>query len=352
LRRKADLRSAVIGVLIGLGCLALLLRQVDLKQSWRILAQLDGAQILIPLAIFFVNLPLRALRWQWIFPAAARPTFGNCLVVLGIANMTNFLLPGRAGDAARCVLVGATPSFNETARTLATLAVERVLDGVAMAGMVIFAIWTLHPPRWVFQLLFVAIVIFGISIVLLVAVRYRADKLIDWARRVLRFLHMASLEKGLNDLLASFADGLSGINSAGGILGVMAITAAIWVTEALTVLGLARSLGFVVSLKSSVVATAVLGLGLMIPGAPGSLGTYELFGTEAFKLVGVPASGALALTLTIHAWVFLVNIVAGVCLLAVKGISLAQLKNRLRQQESGAETPAAETAKSAPAIHH
>ena len=49
----------------------------------------------------------------------------------------------------------------------------------------------------------------------------------------------------------------------------------------------------------------------MIPAAPGGLGTYELFGTEAFKLAGIAASSALALTLVIHAWVFVANIAAG-----------------------------------------
>jgi glycosyltransferase 2 family protein len=107
------------------------------------------------------------------------------------------------------------------------------------------------------------------------------------------------------------------------------MTAAIWITEAVTIWGLAAALGLAVSLKSAVVASAVLGLGLMIPAAPGGLGTYELFGTEAFKLAGIAASSALALTLVIHAWVFLANITLGVCLLAVKGISLTQLRNRL-----------------------
>jgi uncharacterized membrane protein YbhN (UPF0104 family) len=75
----------------------------------------------------------------------------------------------------------------------------------------------------------------------------------------------------------------------------------------------------------------------MIPAAPGGLGTYELFGTEAFKLTGIAASSALALTVVIHAWVFVANIALGICLLAVKGISLAQLRNRL-EIEPGTES--------------
>ena len=329
----------MVGVLIGLGCLAILLRQVDLKQSWHALGRLNGPFLLIPLAVFFVNLPLRAWRWQLIFPSSSRPGIGACLTVLGIGNMANFLLPGRAGDLARCVLVGRAGSLTESSRTLATLAVEKVLDGLALVGMVLFAVWALHPPHWVLDLLRVSILIFGGALVLLVALRYRTRALIDSVRRAFRIVHLSSLEEKFDGLLTSFADGLSAVSSSGQMLTLLLMTAAIWSTEAGTIWGLARALGLAVSIKSAVVASAVLGLGLMIPAAPGGLGTYELFGTEAFKLAGIAASSALALTVVIHAWVFVANIVAGMCLLAVKGISLAQLKRRLDVEPGAESTP-------------
>ncbi len=327
--RRFRVQSAVVGVLIGLGCLAIVLRQVDLKQSWKALGRLNGPFMLVPLAMLLVNLPLRALRWQLIFPSSRRPEFGECLTVLGIGNMANFLLPGRAGDLARCVLLGRGDSLNDTSRTLATLAVEKVLDGLALVGMVLFSVWVLHPPHWVFELLRVAILIFGGALALLLALRYRTRALIDTVRRGFRFVHLSSLEEKLDGLLTSFAEGLSAVSSAGQMLTLLLMTAAIWITEAGLIWGLAGALGLGVSLKSSVVASAVLGLGLMIPAAPGGLGTYELFGTEAFKLAGIAASRALALTVVIHAWVFVANVAVGACLLAIKGISLAQLRNRL-----------------------
>jgi uncharacterized protein (TIRG00374 family) len=329
LGRRFRVQSAAVGILIGLGCLAILLRQVDLKQSWHALGRLNGPYLLVPLAVFFVNLPLRAWRWQLLFPASSRPSLGATLTVLGIGNMANFLLPGRAGDLARCVLVGRTGSLSESSRTLATLAVEKVLDGLALVGMVLFALWALHPPPWVLDLLRVAILIFGGALLFLVLLRYRTRALIDLVRRGFRTVHLSSLEERFDGLLTSFADGLSATSSVGQMLTLLLMTAAIWITEAGSIWGLAQALGLALSLKSSVVASAILGLGLMIPAAPGGLGTYELFGTEAFKLAGIAASSALALTLVIHAWVFVANISAGIFLLAVKGISLAQLRSRL-----------------------
>jgi uncharacterized membrane protein YbhN (UPF0104 family) len=119
LGRRFRVQSAVVGILVGLGCLAILLKQVDLKQSWNALGRLNGPHMLIPVAVFFVNLPLRAWRWQLIFPASWRPSLGGCLTVLGIGNMANILLPRRAGDLARCVLVGNSNSLSDSSRTLA-----------------------------------------------------------------------------------------------------------------------------------------------------------------------------------------------------------------------------------------
>lgn len=324
----------MVGILIGLGCIAIVLRQVDLKQSWNALGRLNGPFLLVPVAVFFVNLPLRAWRWRLIFPSSShpglpRPGFGACLTVLGIGNMANFLLPGRAGDLARCVLLSRGDSLTEASRTLATLAVEKVLDGLALVGMVLFSVWALHPPHWVLELLRVAVSIFGGALFPLVALGYRTRALIDFVRRVFRLVHLSSIEEKFDGLLTSFAEGLSAVSSAARMLTLLLMTAVIWTTEAGSIWGLARALGLAVSLKSAVVASAVLGLGLMIPAAPGGLGTYELFGTEAFKLAGIAASRALALTVVIHAWVFMANIAVGICLLAIKGITLAQLRSRL-----------------------
>jgi uncharacterized protein (TIRG00374 family) len=329
----------LLGLLVSLGCVGLLLRQVDLKQSWNALGRLNGPFMLVPLAMFILNLPLRAWRWRLIFPAPSRPAFSACLTVLGIGNMANFLLPGRVGDLSRCVLLGRSTFVAQSTRTLATLAVEKVLDGLALVGIVLFSLWTLHPPLWLLVLLRVAILIFGGALIFLAALHYRAELLAGYVRRVFRAVHLSSMEERFDSLVTSFADGLSAVSSGRHMLTLALITGTIWMSEAVMIWGIAMALGLVIALKWAAVSTAVLGLGLMIPAAPGGLGTYELLGTETFKLAGIAASSALTLTIVIHAWVFLANIAFGICALAVQGVSLAQLRNRL-QFEASAETPA------------
>ena len=294
--------------------------------------------MIVPLAVLFLNLPLRAWRWHLIFPPSSRPKFPACLVVLGVGNMANFLLPGRAGDLTRCVLVGRAGTLDASSRALATLALEKTLDGSALVAMVLLSVWFLSPPAWVLALLRLSTVIFGGTLALLVILRYRTRAAITHLRAAFRFLHLSSLEEKVDHLFTSFAEGLTAVSSAAQMLKLLLITAAIWTTEAASIWAIALALRLPVPLKSAVVASAVLGLGLMIPAAPGGLGTYELLGTESFKLAGIVPSTALALTLVIHAWVFLANIVVGLCLLAIKGISLAQLRSRLEVDSTVADT--------------
>jgi hypothetical protein len=312
--------------------LAVLLRQVNLRESWLALGQLSGPFVLVPFIVFSLNLPLRAWRWQLIFPAESRPGFRSCISALGIGNMANFLLPGRAGDIARCTLAGPTGSLVESTRTLATLAVEKVLDGFALIGMLLFSIWTLNPPTWVFGLLRAAFLIFGSAMILLIIVRFRTRTLTGCVRRAFCWIHSSSLAERFEGLVTSFADGLSGIPSAQRLLSIILLTGMIWITEASLIWGLSRAIGMAVTMKSSIVASAILGLGFMIPAAPAGLGTYELFGTEAFKLAGIPASSALALTVVIHAWIFVANVITGFVFLGIKGMRLSQLRRQLNEK--------------------
>ena len=338
--RRAYLQTAIIGILVGIGCIALVLRQVDLKRSWSSLAHLNGPYLIVPFVVFLLNLPLRALRWQLIFPSASRPRLWNSLLAIGIGNMANFLLPARAGDIARCVLLGDETVFTESSRALATLVVEKVLDGFALVAIVFFAVWSIHPPVWVLRLVEVAACIFGAAMVSLMLLRYRTERLVTGVERLLELLHLHRLAEKAGILFESFTEGLGAITSGQQMPLLFLLTAGIWLSEALLIWGLAHTLDLDVSVKSAVVASAILGLSLMIPAAPGGLGTYELFGTEAFKLGGLTASAALALTAATHAWVYIANIGTGACLLSLKGINLAYLRKQVGRVSSTAQPSA------------
>ena len=123
-------RSLLLGLLIGLGLLVIVLSQLNLKQAWQTLIQLDGRKLWFPLLITVGSQPLRPWRWQTIFPKESRPRFWSCFSVLAVGLMSNNFLPGRGGDLLRCFLVRREVSLAGASLVLATLGLEKVLDGM------------------------------------------------------------------------------------------------------------------------------------------------------------------------------------------------------------------------------
>ena len=167
-------------------------------------------------------------------------------------------------------LLGNGNSLADSSRTLATLAVEKVLDGLALVGMVLFSVWALRPPHWVLDLLRAATLIFAGALGLLIILRYKTRLLIRYVRSAFHFMHLSFLQEKLDRVLTSFAEGLNAVSSAPQMLMLLALTSVIWTTEAGLIWGLAGALGLSVSLKSAVVASAVLGLGLISSPPPRS----------------------------------------------------------------------------------
>jgi uncharacterized protein (TIRG00374 family) len=292
----------------------LALRNADLRQTWFRLRDLDGRYLLFPAGVTLLNYPLRGWRWQRIFPPHARPGFGDCLQTLAVGNALNNFLPGRGGDLARCMLVSRKTSLASGTLALATIGVEKILDGLALLAVVLLSFRFVSPPQWIARLEIAAAAIFGGALAVVILLRYRSQWLLGFVERRFRAAGWAGWGERVARLGNSFAEGLHAVASLRDMAVLLAITAAIWTTEAGLVCGLAWALRVPMSPGAGFMVCAVLGLALMIPAAPGALGTYEFFSSAAIALTGVSAANALALTIVLHAWVLLATTGAGLVL--------------------------------------
>lgn len=336
-RRKLLVLGA--GPLLSALFLWIALRNVNLGQSWATLRHLDAKFLPLPIVIALVNFLLRAWRWQLLFPAPRRPGLWAAFRAFTISIAANNLLPGRAGDLGRCVLIGNRVSLADTTVAAGTLVVEKLLDGLAVLAVVAYALRVLVTEGWLRNLAIASAIIFGAAFVFLLLLRWRAA----W---VTGLLHRAASRHSfpgavrLAGLIDSFAHGITAITSPSTLFVLFLQTAAIWSTEAALFYIFGRSLGISLSFAGSLIPAAILGLGLMIPAAPGAVGTYEFFGSAALRLVGVAAAPALALTLLLHAWVLVFNTAVGLVAMAVGGVGFSSLLRPAQASGDVRPTPA------------
>ena len=320
-----------MGLLFSLGAIVLLFSQVNLGQAWEVLAHMDSRLMLAPLVFSFAGIPLRPWRWQVIFPPPARPGFWPCFWALALGNMANNVLPARGGDVLRCVLITRGHSGAGISFSLAALGLEKILDGLALVGVVSLTFFMFVPPRWLGQLVLIAGLVFGGALVALALMRIRSLWSLEIIRSTFRMVRLGWLGEKVVGLVRDFSDGLGALGSRWQMGALVLLTWLIWATEAMVVWGLASTLSIGLSVPGALAVTAVLGLGLGIPAAPGFVGTYEFFSVTGLTLSGIPLDAAMALTMVSHAWSLLTTTGLGLLSLAFENISLADvLRGRIR----------------------
>lgn len=327
-------RSLFLGLSISILLLVVLLSQVQLKQSWHALTGLNLLSLLMPLVMTFASLTLRPWRWRAIFPRAVRPDFWHCFRVFAIGSMANNVLPGRGGDLMRCFLITGSRSLSAAGLTVGTLAIEKILDGLALLVIVLIWCFFLSPPQWLVNVGQGASVILTGGVAVILLLRFRFDWCTGWIRWLFNLVRLPSLGEKINGLLGKLVQGLAAVDSRRQMANALFLTWVIWSGETILVWGLAAALYIPLSFSGAAVVSAIVGLGLMVPSAPGFIGTYEFFSITALSLFGIEKEKALALSLLMHSWTFIMVSLLGLISLAISGIRFSTLVDGRPQQQT------------------
>jgi hypothetical protein len=320
---RRRLTTAVLGVLVSLGCAGFLLKRANLAETWATLRHTDLWLLWPSLLIVVSNYPLRAWRWQLLFPGDARPRWGACFRALAIGNAANNFIPLRGGDVARCVLIARDTEISGATLAL-TWGLEKLLDGLALLGVVLLACAFLAAPirsgapasgrPW--GLVLAGAVFFGVVVAMLAILRYRSGALLAKIEAAFAAVSLNRLGQRVAALFFSFAEGLKAIHSTARMSSLAIITGLIWLSEAGLVWAIAMPNHLSLSFPNAIVVAAVLGLGLMIPAAPSALGSYELLVVAALALAGInDKNHALAFAALLHAFAFVTTSLAGMACL-------------------------------------
>jgi len=328
--RKGIYLRLVGGLALTAFFLWLALRNVDLAAVG---AALRSARygFLLPAALCSTaGYCLRTARWGRLLAPVRRIPFRRLFPILMIGFATNNLLPARVGEFARAYLLGRREGVSRS-MALATVVVERVCDGLTLialmtATLLLFPLPVDDPRLRAVEVS--ATAIFGAATVVLLGLLFFPAPLLALARLVLRPLPRA-LAGRVEGLLDSFLQGLKALRSARAVAGIAAISLAIWLLESAGVALVLRAFPFGLSqsewLAAAVFLLVFVNLGIMIPSAPGYIGTYQFFATLALGAFGVAQSAAFGLAIVAHAVQYSLVTGIGLACLWSQGLSPARL---------------------------
>jgi uncharacterized protein (TIRG00374 family) len=237
------------------------------------------AELAAAIAFYLAGCAVRAERWYELLRYnGAQPRRLDAYGLVAVAYFGNNVLPARAGDALRVVLIA--PRARTDARTaIGTIVAERVLDVVVLLGLfVVLAYGVLGgidvPSAG--RLVFAALLVAGLIAVAAAAawVLQRRGHL----RRVLAFL-------------APMAEATRRLRSNHG-LRLLGITFAIWALEWIAWWLTARAVGLDLALLEVGYLMGLASMFALVPSGPGYIGTFDaavVFGVRALDFTGAQA---------------------------------------------------------------
>lgn len=317
------LLRALVGLAVSAGLLVYLFWDVDFRAMATRLADTRWSFLALSIALNMVGLWARARRWYYLFPPGSHPTHLFNAMMIGYTG--NNLLPLRAGEVLRTYVVARRGQRLWT--TVATIVVERVLDGLAVGMILGYLIVAVTLPRelWWASVVFVAL---DLALIAVLAVMAAAP---DFCRRVLLALlrlrvfgGRPGIARRLSGILDTFNEGLRGARTLPHLAPMLSWSVAGWLLWALSAWCGLHATHLDLPLTASWAVLGFVGLGVSLPSSPGFAGVMQAATVLALGIFDVPRQDALSFSLLLHAAQFFPVTIWGLVLLFVEEVSLAE----------------------------
>ena len=326
---------ALAGVLISGVFLYLAFRGQDLNEIRDALLESNLWWLPVALALYFVGVWFRALRWHFLLrPVADRTTARGLLPIVVIGFMANNVLPLRAGELVRSVLIGRKYNVRKTS-ALATIAVERIFDGLVMLGFLALSMAFVSLTSELRHLALISFLVFAGLLIGLFLLTF-AGGFVDRVLQLLLGPLPAGVRERVHRMMESFLGGLGVLRMRGDLAKVAATSVLAWLFEASMYFVLAWAFGGAIreamGVAATLLTTGVANLSTLIPGAPGYVGQFE-YGVKLVLngAMNVPESQALAYAILVHAALYFPITLLGVFEWFRHQLSMKDL--RMAQQE-------------------
>jgi len=314
-------------VAVSIALLSWSLHDVDLGELWARLRGVHVLPLLAAVAVVTLSFPVRTIRWRLLLRSegSALP-FKPLWHATAIGFMANNLLPARAGELARAYAARKLTGVRFST-AFASIAVERMLDGITLVALLTIAIWAggFAPGTTVGGMTLVGVARgAGIFFSVLLAV---ALFLVHWpgpAMRIARRTSHAVLPQRwaarTMDILEGMLWGLDALRRPGSFLVVMFWSFAVWL--------MASSSFWLAS------------FGVAIPSSPGFFGPFEAVTRVTLALYGIEAGRAVSYAVGYHLSTFVPITLLGIWSLSRAHLHLADLR-AAEAEEGGPADPQA-----------
>jgi uncharacterized protein (TIRG00374 family) len=318
--------------LLAIALLGWFLSHANLVEVWHHVEHADLTMLLIGFVFVVLTYIFRTFRWRALLLPLGPVRFSTTLraTIVGFAALG--VLPARAGDFLRPYMVARKEGLSAPA-TFATVVLERVLDLVAVLGLLAVYVWGFARPGDVPDSLrrpielsaaaggAAAIVLF-VVMWMLASHPERIGRLVRAADRLLphAFAHK------LADIATAFSRGFIAAKNPFTLLVGVLWSFPVWVVIAGETWAVTRAFDIDLPFPGSFLIQIFLVIGIAVP-TPGGVGSYhEAYRWAVTTFFHAANDAAVAAAIVVHLVGFVPVILAGLVVMIQEGMSVHQLQ--------------------------
>lgn len=276
---------------------------------------------------------VRTARWGILVGPLGNASSRDILAAASIGFPATFFLPFRLGELARPAMI--SRSGVPFASAMASVVVERIVDGLTGVGLLFFMLSILPNSTEISSELqtvsYVALSIFGgglLALALTVAAKKTAFAIL---RGTLGRVS-AGFTEGIIKLLSAFIDGLSGLREGKRLAGYVGLTALYWGASCVAIWLLPAALQPGIPMTVGPFIICVTTFMIMIPSAPAAAGTLEAGFVLAMGPFGTSKVDAITVALSFHAIQ-----IAAMVIIGIFGLLITDTRNLRKNAQAPAE---------------
>ncbi|MBL7996011.1 flippase-like domain-containing protein [bacterium] len=259
--------------------------------------------VLFSVALNLFSCWLRALRWQYLLLPIKRIRTSRVFSALMIGFMVNNVLPFRLGEFVRGYALKQSDNISFSA-SMGTVVIERIIDVLTLLMIFGFILLLFPFPEWVKNGSILVAAIVAVSIFILFMLVKRTDWTLKLVHRVVSFFSVKLAYK-IDKIVKSFIEGVSFLHSAKSYVIITVLSVVTWVTYIYVMYAMFYAVHFDLLYQLDMLGATVVmvftSFAIMIPAAPGYVGTFHEIAKQSLMLLNVDKEHALGFAIIFHA---------------------------------------------------
>lgn len=323
--------KSFLGIAISIILLLHAVRNVSIDQLVASLSRANYWYIFPATALTFGVFWLRAVRWRYMLKGIKPVQNSQLFTITVIGFMVNNIFPVRIGEVVRAYILGKRENLSKSL-SLATIVIERILDGLTILSFLIPIVLLFSLPSWLEQVGIIILLFYTGVIAFLFLLSSYCSRVTSIIERIISPFSVPFAIRTVG-ILQSFCDGLKIFESKSQIFWIFFYSYLIWVGASLIIMLFLYSFHFPFPFHAPFLLLVIMALGAAVPSSPGFIGTLQFFCVTGLAFFGISESESLGFSIVYHASQYIPVTLLGLYFMIRSHLHLKDITRESRENE-------------------